>query len=887
MASFRIVAWNANGILQHAQELEIFLWEQKIDVCLVSETHFSKENYLKIKGYKLYHTIHPDNTARGGSAVLIKENIKHFEETNYGTQAIQATAVKICTKTKKFTVTAIYCPPRYALEKNDYLRLFKTLGNHFIIGGDFNAKHTYWGSRVITTKGKHLFEAIKQTKCECQSTGKPTYWPADNNKTPDLIDFFILKGISLNYSSIEDNYDLSSDHSPIILTISETIINKEKPPTLTNKRTDWESFREELEQRIKLNTPLKTTYQLDNEVEQFVVDLQQAAWKNTPTLNKKESGINCPKKIKDMIAQKRRARKRWQHSRAPDDKRRLNTLSQQLKKEIRENKNDTFNDFLRELSDDKYTDYSLWRVTKNLKRPKTQASPIRKEDGTWARENEQKAELFAEHLANIFQPYLRQTAEENIPVTNNEDETPITLVTPAEVSNEITKNISSKKSPGFDLITGQILKELPRKGIVKLTYLINASFRLRYVPMQWKVAEVIMIPKPGKPPNEKTSYRPISLLPTISKLFEKLLLKRLKPIIEEKKVIPNHQFGFRNKHSTIDQVHRITTIIESTLEEKKICSIIFLDVAQAFDRVWHEGLKYKINTSLPKQHSQLLNSYISDRHFRVKHEDSYSEIKEISAGVPQGSVLGPFLYLLYTNDIPDTEETTIATFADDTAIIAVGDSIEETTNKLQAATDKVNNWTKKWRIKLNESKSMHVNFTNKKINHLPIVINQKTLPHGNNAKYLGMTLDAKLKWKEHVKKKKEELNLKFRKMYWLIGRHSELSLHNKLLLYKQVLKPVWTYGVQLWGCTKKSNVLMIQRFQNKILRSIVNAPWYIRNDDIHKDLKIAPIAEEIQRFARKHEERLHQHQNVEMLQILDNSQQVRRLNRVKPFELVV
>lgn len=80
---------------------------------------------------------------------------------------------------------------------------------------------------------------------------------------------------------------------------------------------------------------------------------------------------------------------------------------------------------------------------------------------------------------------------------------------------------------------------------------------------------------------------------------------------------------------------------------------------------------------------------------------------------------------------------------------------------------------------------------------------------------------------------------------------------------------------------------MIQRFQNKILRSIVNAPWYIRNDDIHKDLKIAPIAEEIQRLARKHEERLHQHQNVEMLQILDNSQQVRRLNRVKPFELVV
>lgn len=323
------------------------------------------------------------------------------------------------------------------------------------------------------------------------------------------------------------------------------------------------------------------------------------------------------------------------------------------------------------------------------------------------------------------------------------------------------------------------------------------------------------------------------------------------------------------------------------MEEKKICSTIFLDVAQAFDRVWHEGLKHKIERSLPKPHSELLISYISNRLFRVRHEDSYSELKEISAGVPQGSVLGPLLYLLYTSDLPDMEEAVIATFADDTAIIVEGNSIEETTNNLQIATDKISTWTKKWRIRLNEVKSVHVNYTNRRINYLPIVINGKTVPFANKAKYLGMTLDAKLKWNEHVKKKTEELNIKFRKMYWLIGKQSELSIHNKLLIYKQVLKPVWTYGAQLWGCTKKSNLLRIERFQNKVLRSIVKAPWYIRNDDIHKDLNIAPVSEEIQRFARKHMERLHQHQNIEMIHLLDNHQVVRRrLNRVKPYELV-
>jgi hypothetical protein len=90
-----------------------------------------------------------------------------------------------------------------------------------------------------------------------------------------------------------------------------------------------------------------------------------------------------------------------------------------------------------------------------------------------------------------------------------------------------------------------------------------------------------------------------------------------------------------------------------------------------------------------------------------------------------------------------------------------------------------------------------------------------------------MTLDAKLRWKEHIKKKHDELNIKFRKMYWLLGRNSELSVHHKLTLYKQVIPPVWSYGIQLWGCASDSNIQLIQRYQNKVLKCIVNAPWYV------------------------------------------------------------
>lgn len=167
------------------------------------------------------------------------------------------------------------------------------------------------------------------------------------------------------------------------------------------------------------------------------------------------------------------------------------------------------------------------------------------------------------------------------------------------------------------------------------------------------------------------------------------------------------------------------------------------------------------------------------------------------------------------------------TFADDTALLAVGTSINETTNKLQKASDQVYKWTKNWKIKLNESKSVHINFTNKNIrNHLLVNINDTIVPYENNAKYLclGMTLDTKLKWKEHVKKKRSELGFKYKQLYWLLGHKSRLSMQCKMLLYKQILKPIWTYGLQLWGCAKQCHIKRIQTFQNKVLRNIVNAP---------------------------------------------------------------
>lgn len=879
--TLRIAAWNANGLDKHLQELEVFLNNNSIDICLISETHFTRESYFRVKNYVVYHSFHPSNKARGGSAIIIKNNIKHYEETKIQSEMFQVTTAKIFTKNKLLNVAAIYSPPRHSIKEEDYNNLLNQLGNNFILGGDFNAKHTFWGSRIETTKGRALYSAGKQLKCNFYSTGKPTYWPTDTEKIPDLIDFFIVKGISGNYIEIEESFDLNSDHSPIILTLSQDIIKKSDSIKLSNKKTNWENFKSQLEKTIQLQAPLKTPAQLEDELDKLISDIQNAGWDNTPRNSVTPQGFSYPLEIRRVVQEKRKARRKWMQTRMPEHKTTFNKLCKKLSQLIKKTKNESINNYLKDLSAEKESEYSLWRATKYLKRPKQHIPPIKRNDGTWARSNQEKADVFANHLEETFTPLPRQCAFENIKRVSKIDLDHIPLVKFKELQKVITR-LSNKKTPGYDLITGEILKELPRKGKLKLLNLINASIRLKYVPMQWKIAEVVMLHKPGKPPHEKSSYRPISLLPIMSKVFEKILLSRLKPIINERNLIPNHQFGFRDKHSTIDQVHRIVHKIENAFETKKICATIFLDVAQAFDKVWHAGLLFKLHRDLPTDYYKILESYLKDRHFRIKYEDEYSSLKKITAGVPQGSVLGPTLYLLYTRDIPHDEDSTIATFADDTAIMVIGKNNKKTTKKLQEAVTAVSIWTKKWRTKLNESKSVHINFTYKKIDPIPIEINSVRVPYANTAKYLGMTLDAKLRWKAHVLIKKEELNIKYRKMYWLLGRHSELSVHNKLLLYKQILKPIWTYGIQLWGCTKKSNIQAIQTVQNKVLRGIVNAPWYVRNSDIHRDLKVDEVTDVIYNFAIKHQDRLHGHENIYMTQLLDNSEEsYRRLKRRK------
>jgi hypothetical protein len=405
-----------------------------------------------------------------------------------------------------------------------------------------------------------------------------------------------------------------------------------------------------------------------------------------------------------------------------------------------------------------------------------------------------------------------------------------------------------------------------------LTYLFNAILRLQYWPKQLKIAEIILILKPGNNSNHVSSNRSISLLSTISKFLEELILLKIDPLLN---AIPQHQSGFRHSHSTIQQCHRVVHEIHKTLEDKKFSSSVFLDISQAFNKVWHDGRLYKIKLHLPS-YFKLFRSYLYECQFRTRVHGEISDTFPIRSGVPQGSVLGPVLYLVYTSDLPTTENTLIGIFADDTVILASHEDPMTTSTRLQHHLNLLEAWATKWEIKINETKSTQITFTLRKNQCPPIFFNNILIPESPSVRYLGMHMDKKLTCRGHIVKKRKQIFLKFKQLYWLLGRKSPSSLENKVLVYKVATKPIWTYGIEIWGCASNSSIAILQKCQSKILRSMADAPWYVSNSTLNNDLGIPFIKDVLQERSSKHHDRLEVHPNT-LLKNHSNRRLKRRL----------
>lgn len=593
---------------------------------------------------------------------------------------------------------------------------------------------------------------------------------------------------------------------------------------------------------------------------------------------------SVPIQILDLIKLKNRHRRLWQQNRLPHLRRRYNQLNRRVRWELDSLRFKSYNKYLLNLTPD---DNSLWKATKRLLREKSQI-PSLHHDNTVFESKTDKANVLADYFQSAFSPNstvqdvnFSQIVNDTLTSPLYTVEYPVKFTNPSEISHYIS-TFNKKKSPGHDKIPNVVLKNLSQKGINFLSHLFNACFELSYFPRTWKHSEIIVIHKPGKPTSLVSSYRPISLLPTLSKLFEKAIKQRLDTYLNRTSLIPPHQFGFRSHHSTCHQVLRVSEDIIKSFERKEYTAAVFLDVAQAFDRVWHEGLRFKLRKfGVPLYLQNMINNFLKDRTFCVKIENSFSSTRPITAGVPQGAILSPILFNIFTADIPTSQITSTAVFADDTLLYYSHPDIYTAVATLQNSTNELTNWFKKWRIAINPNKSEAKIFSLRRNVDPPNlkIINQDVVwnPSDQAIKYLGVYLDKKLNWNFHVNKKLNSAYATLSKLYPILNRKTSTKIKSGLLIYKSILRPILLYACPIWGTASPTAIKKLQVFQNKVLRIILKCPWYTRNNQIHNELGVLDISNFIVKLSKAFFQKINFTDGINFFQIGQRS----NLNQIR------
>lgn len=841
-SNLTICSWNANGLRSKRLEVIDFLAMHKVNILLVQETHLQPHHKMKLPGMRCFRSDRGDGY--GGTAIFVDNSIPHHQLDIPPTQHLEATGIHIKTDRGPLNVYSVYIPPRRQILERELDHLFSAT-TPTIAAGDYNAKHTSWNSSCTTLRGSRLYNYAASRALLVQSPNSPTIH-YDERWPPDWLDIAIIKNLR-PHIRLHTVPSLSSDHYPIIMSFPSRTPLKTQRAHPSPRTTNWQEYTDILAKHPPVPHPCDTPAEVDH-LAQVITESLLAAVKVAspkPTLQR-FNGDPLPKTTRELIAAKNRARRRFQFSRSPEDKSTWRRLQQQVKDVLREYSNDKWNTHLSNLRPE---DGSLWRTTKSLMGAPRSNPPLRHGQVT-ALSGSEKAELQATFLESTFQAAETRDQDHVLQIHTEVDtflRTPSdpTEVEPTTVTEllRIAQALKPFKAAGPDGLTNAALKALPQPWMALLAHLFNSILRTAHFPTCWKHARVITICKPGKNPSLPESYRPISLLPVLSKFFEKVVQARLQSNLERHQIIRPEQFGFRRQHSTVHQLLRLVDAAYTTYNRRHFMVALLLDVSRAFDSVWHDGLISRlIHYQVPPILTHLLNSYLRGRTFSVAYEEVTSAPRPIRAGVPQGSVLGPTLFLIYINTLPVMPNCSLFLFADDTAITTSSSQHQMAVRRLQGYADVLTTWFSRWRLSIHPQKSQAITFTRRRPSDVvPIRLAGEPVPWSTSVAYLGVTLDEKLTWQAHLENVSNKVSKRMAMLYPLYNKKSALTLQNKLLLYKQVIRPAMTYGCQVWGVTAKTHLHKLQVLQSRFLRISTNSPYYLPNNTIHRDLGIPAI----------------------------------------------
>ena len=806
---------NARSIVNKRDELELYIAQENIDILGITESWLNDsilDSEIDLEGYTLLRRDRNNNIkSRGGGVlfyvrntinVVVRDEIANdkFPECIFFSieQNCVSTLVGIC-----------YRPPDNSADSD--MGLYDILGKASIyssvIIGDLNFPELNW-NRIETLSDEHLFIKCVSDNFLMQLVDKPT-------RGKNILDLILCSDETLVENIVVGEPFGTSDHCVVKFELVINKINFEATASSFNYyKADYQAITASFSSKISTKLP-------SNDVEQIWSDIQSdllSVRNEFIPKSRKQKKKKCKWVTKTVIKFRRAKIKAWnKYIKSGRQDQFYDVYKQKLNKSVRAN-NRAKSEFEHKLANNiKKDSKSFYAYVRSKQRNKVKVGPIKDAAGSLIADDKVTADAFNEYFASVF----TVESNSNIPVAvqifkgdkNSESLNRIDISEQMVLKKLSELNVG--KTPGPDGIHPKLIYELRNELVKPLTKLFQLSVESGVVPQEWKDARVSPLFKKGKR-DAPENYRPVSLTSIIGKILESIIKDRIVNHLDKFSLINTSQHGFTQGKSCLTNLLDFFETVTKNLDEGRPVDLVYLDFAKAFDKVPYVRLFRKIEAhGISGSILGWIISWLKCRRQKVSINNNDSDWRAVTSGVPQGSVLGPVLFLIYINDLDNGLVSKLSKFADDTKMCKYVDKPEDI-DVLQRDLDSLHQWSLDWQMQFNVDKCsvIHVGHGNKCSTYK---LGNADLRSSDCEKDLGVIVDNNMKFSEQCSKSVKSANMTL----GLIRRTIKNKNKNVVIkLYKALVRPKLEYCIQAWRPYLRKDIDSLERVQHRATRMI-------------------------------------------------------------------
>ena len=816
----------------------------------------------------------PNDADGPGCMLLVRSQLRHrlvHRRTVERSRSLQVEVWLPQLGGASLMVTSLYSLPSPPHRRLDASELHQALAHpHSILLGDLNAKWVWLGCRKNNPNGQVLANFLETSDhVVLNDPSQPTFHSLAND-SHDCLDWAICSpSTTALFPRAVVGQDIGSDHLPLRIPLrGGTRAGEGRPSNFPTPRWAMRfaseeqkaAFTSDLQRRLTdagdVTELPRSPEALETAAERLETDLHAAADASFSRVRPSDpSRSTLPVWILWMVRERRRLRRRQSTRPEADIKTAVNRLRGQVRDAIAEHRRETIARKANVLSqgprnDDFWPEVRRWFREADSDRP-----PLRPPGNSTATDptqlafsDRERAGFLAEHLSATMtvasSPGFDQTFFEEVNTATEDDlelrplsslenassdhDDLVCTVSEHEIERHL-KRCRSGKAPGPDGVTVELLRLAPWTVLSRLAALFSASLALGFVPRRWKRGITRMLPKPGKDHALCSSHRPITLTSVIGKLLERIVARRMLVYCEHHDLLPRHQSGFRPGRNATEQVTLLVQRAVQAMNAGLATAVVALDIARAYDSVWHQGLMYQARSVIPTPAARWLASFLQDRSLQVQEGLQLSPAFSPTAGVPQGSPLSPLLYILFTREMPEPvgELKGITAYADDICLWSSAPTPYEAWHSLRPTLWSIVDWSNRWRLEVSAPKTQLTFLTRR--SYWPAEaypnawLNGARLTAQPHLDLLGVRLDQGLVCNAQVRRMCQRLGPRTLELRRLMSSDRRIPSWIGLLLYKALIRSALLYSAPFLLLASDSVWLPAERLERRAIRAALRA----------------------------------------------------------------